>query len=263
MAGKTIINGTARDIIGGKVLINGVSRDISGGKTNINGTLYDIPFGPVPPAYRQVDYIISKGIDSITVPIPYQQDLKVETIAYTRAPSPASEPDIYFCGIINANAHFTFLVKNDLLSNDDRIFVTTFKYSNRNNAIEVNGGFHPIDGSSSTSQDVYKACKQKFILNTGYPGSSSASLNGQTGSVNSSTTYDNSNLILFKRTATLYTEGGFGQISAYVNNNLIADLYPCQRRSDNRLGYYDSIGNQFYTYEGSNHNAFSIGTLPT
>lgn len=262
MAGKTIINGTARDVIGGKVLINGISRDISGGRTNINGTLYDIPFGPIPPAYKQVDYIISKGIDSITVPIPYQKDLKIETMAYTRAPSPYSEPDICFCGIINANAHFAFLLKNDLLSSDDRVFVTTFKYSSRNTAIEINGGPTPIDGSPSTSKNVYKACKEKFILNTGYPGSSSASLNGQTGSVHRSTTYDNSNLILFKRASSLYTEGGFGQISAYVDNNLIVDLYPCQRRSDDRLGYYDSVGRQFYTYEGSNHNAFSIGKLP-
>ena len=46
MAGKTLINNTAYDVIGGTNLINGTSYNIKNGKTLIDGTTYNINFLP-------------------------------------------------------------------------------------------------------------------------------------------------------------------------------------------------------------------------
>lgn len=42
MASKTLIGGTAYEIIGGKTLVNGTAYRITNGKTIVDGTVYDI-----------------------------------------------------------------------------------------------------------------------------------------------------------------------------------------------------------------------------
>lgn len=44
LAHKTLIDGTAYDIVGGSTRINGTAYSISSGKTRVDGTAYDINF---------------------------------------------------------------------------------------------------------------------------------------------------------------------------------------------------------------------------
>lgn len=72
---------------------------------------------------------------------------------------------------------------------------------------------------------------------------------------NSSFNYSGRNIILFG------TNGPLGPVEFalmklyyckwYDGNTLIRDFIPCYRKSDNEVGLYDIVGNQFYTNSGS------------
>lgn len=243
MAGKVKIDGVYHDINGGKVLINGVSHDINGGKANINGTPYDIPFSPVPPAYRQVDYIISKGTDYIISPITYQKDLKIETTIYFPKPGSGNYNE-YLCAMVSesSSSRFNYYGRQWYSSGDDRTS-GFFQY------VSSGGTAITLDDPMPSNATVPRA--GKLILDVGYPSQRRASMKMGSGTndgpLNSQyNNYDNSNISLFKRTSNLLTKGGFGQITAYINDEPIIDLYPCVRRSDNMPGFYDAINYQFY-----------------
>ena len=46
MTHKTLISGTAYEVVGGAQMIDGTKFQMGGGKTLLGGTGYDIPFGP-------------------------------------------------------------------------------------------------------------------------------------------------------------------------------------------------------------------------
>ena len=56
-----------------------------------------------------------------------------------------------------------------------------------------------------------------------------------------------------------FHNGGSHQISFlavytakfYINGELVREFIPCYRKSDNEVGLYDIVGNQFYTNQGS------------
>ena len=56
MAHKTLISGTAYEVMGGKCLVNGTSYDIKKGRTLINGTGEDIVFSSVSPILDENDW---------------------------------------------------------------------------------------------------------------------------------------------------------------------------------------------------------------
>ena len=247
MAGKFKINGVYHDINGGKVLVSGVSHDINGGKTNINGTSYDIPFDPVPPAYKRVDYIKSKGTDYIISPITYQAGLKIETSIYFPKPGSGNYNE-YLCGMtsISSSSRFSYYGRQWFATseNDDKTSGNFNYASSGGTAISLT---NPMPHNASVARSGI------LILDVGYPSQRRASIKMNSsisdGPLNSQyNNYDYSNICLFKRNleSSSLTKGGFGQITAYVNNEPIIDLYPCVRRSDNMPGFYDAINYQFY-----------------
>lgn len=63
-----------------------------------------------------------------------------------------------------------------------------------------------------------------------------------------------------ENTASFVVWGGVNQnyyshiafLKLYDGDALVRDLVPCYRKSDGRIGFYDLVGNQFYTNNGSN-----------
>ena len=251
MAGKTIINGTARDTIGGKVLIDGVSRDINGGKTNINGTLYDIPFGPVPPAYEQVDYIENtSGIESIVSPITFKKNLRIETTLY-RSPDYTDHGGVTYCGLHSQNHYFKFAVDYEWNSDDG-------EYAGRCHFCYSGGSLlePELIIENGTNLKLFVAEPQV------YPFMQWNTRRHEGSKVPSGmSSYDDSVIRIFEyQTGTASspatprpTIGGFGKISAYVGASSTTpeiELYPCIRRSDNQPGFYEPTLRTFYTCSG-------------
>ena len=62
----------------------------------------------------------------------------------------------------------------------------------------------------------------------------------------------NANMRLFGSRNTIAPEGLYINIfRAWQNNVLIRDMYPCYRKSDNVIGMYDLVNDQFYTNAGT------------
>lgn len=58
MSHKTLINGTAYNVIGGKTLVGGTAYSISKGNTLVSGTAYDINFTPpTPQSHLLAEYL--------------------------------------------------------------------------------------------------------------------------------------------------------------------------------------------------------------
>lgn len=238
MAGKTKINGTAYTIKGGKTKVGGTAYSIKGGKTLKGGTGYKISFGRLPSAYQEVEYIESTGTQYIETGVIAASGMQIEG-------------DLCFNQTVVAD-NFAFMLSSQ------------------------NGGPNRPDYTSY----IFVAYGGKWRFGCGYQGTHTAGSTITAGqrynltatlNTNSVLTVNNSEQIANNAPSNLFanqiplaifankyyastgyqTKGRLYSLKISQNGTPVRDFVPCYRISDNVIGLYDLVGNQFYTNAGS------------
>ena len=198
---------------------------------------------PLPPAYQQVEYVRFTGTqwaETSIKPSNYRGNCKLEIIE--RHDNPASNG--YVIGTFPGNTAGTtrFNIRIDkgglicnayvnsksntalglqmtnLVNNSYNTIIFDVNMTNHSRILTVNG-----ESISDTTTEFYSAnSSYKFRLGA-YTGINSAQL--------------------FK--------GDLAEVKIYGNGDLVSHCYPCYRKADNVIGFYDVVNNEFLTNGGS------------
>ena len=189
----------------------------------------------LPSIYKQVEYIENTGTQYIdTGYYLLSNNIDIQTKIYTQN-MPTSEQDI-ISNQDGSSGRFVLGLYN----------YTVFGYSRDATTSDTNVTSTTYSGEAT------------FEIDMNYNSSShikTLTVNGNTTTKTQTATIANSNqtLKLFKagNSNSLYFIGKMYYFKLYVDNNLIWDLIPCYRVSDNVRGLYDIVNNKFYTNAGT------------
>ena len=197
---------------------------------------------PLPPAYQQVEYVGFSGsqwTQTSVRPSTYNGVFRLEikekhnnptsngyvigTFPGTNANGARSNIRIDKDGLIcNAYVNSTSntalsLQKTNLLNNSYNTIIFDVNMPNHTRTLTVNG-----ESRSDDTTQFYAASTYYFRLGA-FTGINSAQL--------------------FK--------GDLAEVKIYGAGNLVSHCYPCYRKSDNVIGFYDVVNNEFLTNGGS------------
>lgn len=254
MGGKTKIGGTAYNISPATVKVGGTAYKIKYGKTKVGGTAYTISFSPIPTEYQQVEYIYSNssaGYPYIKLPFAAVSNMKFEFEGGRPSGVAESSSTTYF-------THIGYMATSGYSRTYTRF------YHSGTNTTRVQGYSSTRGANVETTQltaDTLYNVSVSFGPNRTTLGATSVTFNGTTSTSSESTAgsdYTGTNLFL-GRLNTSSTGSGYrgyglyGRFTAYdSSNNILCDLYPCYRKSDDKVGMYDLISEQFLVSENSN-----------
>ena len=245
MSGRTLIGGTAYEIVDGTTKVGGTLYSITEGRTKIGGSVYSIDFGPVPYAYQQVEYIqyTSSTIAYYTLPITSQEGLKLECKLWS----------------VNYNdyqCHIGTITSSSLTSKARQFFHIALDEDNYDYGVascagdSVTSGL-PLDSSGNIGVNFGNYGTTNTIVLT-------YNSNNRTSSVNRTRTLSSTGNTMYIMNPNSVRNGKYGSIKAYnASNTLIMELYPVYRKSDNAPGFWDSISRQFLSKSGS--GAVTVG----
>ena len=235
MVQKTKIGGTAYKIVCGNVKVGGTKYIIDHGKTKIAGTGRDIFLGPVPYAYQRVQYIINTEYGNtyergavLTLPITTQYGLKLDM-----------EVGIY-------GTTSSYVRQGEIGGTTSGCFF----YFSRNTSTSYDihagrGGYGTTLTKTLAKETLYSATVDfgtsstpvSFTFNG--ESKSMATLSGMTTGI-AMTMFDGTGH------APSGTAGIFGRVIARnASDQIIMDLYPCYRKSDNKVGMWDAVSRTF------------------
>ena len=184
------------------------------GKNNQHGSI-------LPDGYTQVDYIESSGTQYIDTTVKLQ-------------------PDLFF----------------DITLQHDNLGGMYGRYTNNNRVIsqvytDISNKLSFQYGNSSTSMN--------YILQNNLYDKYNIKVKDYKMYLNEVQVAENSNAILenseddfylFRQSA-IYGKGKIFYAKLYIGNTLVRDFIPCYRNSDNEIGLYDLVTNEFYTNQGT------------
>lgn len=252
MGGKVKSGGTAYEISPAKVKVGGTGYSILYGMTKVGGTGYRISFSPIPVEYQQVEYIYndsSAGQPYITLPFAAVSNMKFEFEG--GRPSGVAET--------SSTTYFTYIGYYG--SGYARTYTRFYHAGSDSTRIQ---GYSSTRGTYvSTTQltaDTLYDVSVSFGPNRTTSGATSVTFDGTTATSSASTSGSNytGTGLLLGRLSTSTTGAGvrgsglYGRFTAYdSSNNVLCDLYPCYRKSDNAVGMYDIVSEQFLASENS------------
>lgn len=236
MGGKTKIGGTAYELTPGKVKIGGTAHVIEYGKTKIGGTAYEISFSAVPSEYKEVAYIKSSSTDNyVALPIKTQNNI---TAHYWCYPS-LTDSSGYSC-------HWGY-------------YSSTTARNQRCYLYKSNGRFYAYQDGKNVYSAVTTADGQPYEVTVNFRDTNpriSFNFNGTensfTGTATLTAGYAMSLWSPAGSASTYRSNGGFGRFTiTNTSGDVLLDLYPCYRRSDNEPGFWDAASETFLTNSGS------------
>lgn len=188
--------------------------------------------GRLPSAYQEVEYIESTGTQYIDTGVLQTSDV-------------GTYVDIQFKN--NQTEMFApFLETYDGTNNPSYLSIKKATDWGLYNATTYGyyGEFIPYETTSSFERHTYEYKNGSWLLDGSIVGS------------NKSITYNtNLSLYLFGMHRTsgsmTFSKGKIYNCKLYSNTQLIRNFIPCYRKSDNEIGLYDIVNNQFYTNSGS------------
>lgn len=258
MGGKTKVGGTAYNISPATVKVGGTAYKIKHGKTKIGGTAYTISFSSIPSEYQQVKYIYygtGTSYPYITLPFAAVSNMKWEF----QGGRPSGVADS------SSTTYFTYIGYYG--SSYARTFARF--YHNGEDSTRVQAHSYTRNAYVSTTQltaDTLYDVSVSFGPNRTTSGTTSVTFSGTTSTSSASTAgsnYTGSGLLLGRlstsSTSSSYRGYGlYGRFTAYNSSNtVLCDLYPCYRKSDNVVGMYDVVSEQFLP--PTNNASFSAG----
>lgn len=253
MGGKVKSGGTAYEISPAKVKVGGTGYSILYGMTKVGGTGYRISFSPIPAEYQQIEYIYyssGTGYPYIILPFAAVSNMKFEFEG--GRPSGVAES--------SSTTYFTYI---GYMATSGYARTYTRFYHAGSNSTRVQGYSSTRGTYVSTTQltaDTLYNVSVSFGPNRTTSGTTSVTFNGTTATSSASTSgsnYTGTGLLLGRlntsSTSNTYRGYGlYGRFTAYDgSNNVLGDLYPCYRKSDNAVGMYDIVSEQFLTSEVS------------
>lgn len=256
MGGKTKVGGTAYDISPATVKVGGTAYKIKYGKTKVGGTAYTISFSPIPSEYQQIQYIYyasGSGYPYIELPFAAVSNMKWEF--------EGGRPD----GVAEtrSTAYFTYIGYYG--SSYARTFARF--YHNGTDSTRLQAYSYTRNAYVQTTQltaDTLYDVSVSFGPNRTTSGTTSVTFNGTTSTSSASTAgsnYTGSGLLLGRLSTTSTSSsyrgyGLYGRFTAYDgSNNVLCDLYPCYRKSDNVVGMYDIVSEQFLSPSSASFSA--------
>lgn len=217
-----------------------------GEEPSINGTA-EVPFKEIglkgntsqsilPSGYTQVDYITSDGNSYIDTGKALGYNFKIETKFIYNQQSSNEQPIVSTWGN-NSYAWFNLYIA----SNNQLRFYAAGNHMTANPTLTI-GNINTVSYSRNDNEWV-------------------GTLNGE--EVTFSTTLTASNpttlKILARGDNTLGSYVSIYRLKLFENNILTMDLVPCYRNSDNVIGLYDIVNNQFLTNAGT--GTFTYGSI--
>ena len=197
---------------------------------------------PLPPQYQQVEYVGFSGTqyaETSIKPITYNGNCKLEikekhnnptSNGYVIGAGPGSNANAARFNVrinsggtsvaayVNSTGNTTAgLQSTNLLNNSYNTIIFDVNMTNHTRYLTVND-----DVKSNTTAEFYSAANYYFRLGA-YTGINSAQL--------------------FK--------GDLAEVKIYGNGNLVSHCYPCYRKADSVIGFYDVVNNEFLTNGGS------------
>ena len=201
-------------------------------KWTANG--YDVGFRDrLPAEYQEVEYIESTGTQWMEIPYIANAQSKFECVYETTK----KVSDNYNVILSNVNTHVGYTLIVDSGTNE-------IKFRSYSNTLTSTG---VIANSGDENKYVLEYGKLNFN-NSNYAGSTDLSLTL------------NTNTFIFVRNRNDYgnghekeglASGKLYYLKIYENNQLVINLIPCYRKTDNVIGLYDIVNGVFYTNQGS------------
>ena len=176
--------------------------------------------GILPSGYTQVDCILSDG--TATNQVETSSRVYSQTFfKYQLTTTASADEAIFGCGFYNL-----------------------YRSSGGNNQIRNNGGQSASLGSTS-GWHVGTACRNGAVLSND---TSSASADCTMATITSGGT--NTTMYIFSNNGSDYAKGRIALFKQWDGSNLLHDLIPCLRDSDDAAGFYDVVTDAFYTASG-------------
>ena len=206
----------------------------------------------LPRAYKEVEYIESTGTQYIDTGLNWDNGYKMKGSVLCSESS--SSTDMSLCGCRLSNSWLsTSIVTNaynwkaEYFSNSASKFQIAYNTSwlSSSNTITANV-FYDFESYLGEGEQYLKVNGETKISNTiasqgyaEYLRTTKLLIFGRSGE------HSNKNL-----TSQLF-KGKLKFFKIFLNDVLVRDFIPCYRKSDNEVGLYDIVNNQFYTNQGT------------